>query len=80
MWVSYSSSNFSFNLVILTFSLVIVNASMLDCNVSNVMILILSVLTIKGAAVIKPACMAMIVCERVNGNIIASVLEELSLA
>ncbi len=53
---------------------------MLDCNVSNVMILILSVLTIKGAAVIKPACMAMIVCERVNGNIIASVLEELSLA
>ncbi len=41
----------SFNLVILTFSLVIVNAlrAMLDCNV-----LMLSFLTIKGTAVIKP--------------------------
>ncbi len=45
---------------------------MLDCNV-----LILSVLTIKGTAVIKPeekGCMAMIVCERVSGDIIAFLL------
>ncbi len=52
---------------------------MLDCNV-----VMLSVLTIKGAAVItrEKGCMAMIVCERISDNIASywSVLEELSLA
>ncbi len=51
---------------------------MLDCNV-----LMLSVLTIKGTAVIKPdrkGCMAMIVCQRVSGNISFLLVSELSLA
>ncbi len=43
---------------------------MLDCNV-----LMLSVLTIKGTAVIKPERKAAwLVCERVSGNIIAFLL------
>ncbi len=51
---------------------------MLDCNV-----LVLSVLTMKMYRCYKTrekGCMAMIVFERVRGNIIASVLEELSIA
>ncbi len=51
---------------------------MLDCNV-----LMLSVLTIKSYSCHKTrenVCMAMIVCERISGNIVFLLVSELSLA